>query len=422
LLLLLPPTASAADPPARVKVEVSPADGAWVGQRVTLAITLATPDLFAGVPSFDMPPIAGAVVLPPAGSPVLGSETVGDASYTTQRHEFAVYAQRAGVVRVSPFPIRFETNAGFGKPTVRRQVTTDEVSFAAKPPPGTERLGTVIAARDLRVTDEWAPEPKAPKVGDAVTRTVTVTAADVPGMVFPPLQPGAVDGLAAYPKPPAVSDRTDRGSLTGRRVEAVTYVCERPGAVTVPDRTLTWWDLGAKELKTANLPGRRFEVAPAANAADEAPPAPEPAAGRRWWWAIPALGVTVLLGWLLVRRVRPWRVRRRAARAEAEPAYFARFGRACRTSDARAVYVALLDWLDRFGPMGLDEFTARAGDPALSDAVSDLNGRTYVSPASARPDAGWSGRPLYDRAAAARRRLRPARRGTAAAPLPPLNP
>jgi hypothetical protein len=135
-----------------------------------------------------------------------------------------------------------------------------------------------------------------------------------------------------------------------------------------------------------------------------------------------ALGGAVLLGWLLVRRVRPRWVRRRAARAEAEPAYFARFGRACRTSDAHPVYVALLAWLDRFGPMGLDEFTARAGDPALSDAVSDLNGRTYVSPASARPDAGWSGRPLYDRAAAARRRLRPARRGTAAAPLPPLNP
>jgi hypothetical protein len=424
LLLLIPLPAVAADPPPRVRVELSPKDGAWVGQRVTFAVTLSTPDLFAGVPSFEMPEIPGAVVLPPAGSPTIGSETVGDTTYTTQRHEFAVFAQCLGVVRIPPFPIRFESNAGFGQPTVKREVTTEAVSFPAKTPPGAEGLGTVIAARDLKVADTWHPEPKAPKVGDAFTRTVTLTAADVPGMVFPPLRLDAIDGLAAYPKPPAVNDRTERGTLTGERAETVTYVCERPGGVAIPDRTLTWWDLDAKELKTVKLPGRTFDVASDPSAPpDPSSTPPATADTGRWLWVLAAVGVALVLTWLLLTRVRPWWVRRREARAESEPAYFARFRRACRAADPHAVYTALLGWLDRFAPTTLDEFAVRAGDPELTGLLSELKTRVYARPDPVRTGPWPPAHELYSRVAAARRRWRldRVRPGTAAS-LPPLNP
>jgi hypothetical protein len=264
LLILLAFAVDAADDPlARVKVELSPKDVARVGQRVTLAITLFTPDLFAGVPSFALPPIPGAVVLSPVGSPVIGSETIGDLTFTTQRHEFRVYAQRAGVVRIPAFAIQFESNSGFGQPTITRHVTTDLVSFAAKTPPGADGLGSVIAAHNLKVTDLWQPEPRTPKVGDAFVRTLTVTGDDVPGMLFPSFRLDAVDGLAAYPKEPAVSDHIERGALKGQLTETITYVCEDEGTATIPERTLTWYDLDANELKTAKVPGQKFTIAPA---------------------------------------------------------------------------------------------------------------------------------------------------------------
>jgi hypothetical protein len=422
LLLLLVTPAVAADAEPRVKVELSPRDGAWVGQRVTLAVTLHAPDLFAGVPSFDVPPIPGAVVVPPAGSPVIGSESVGGDMFTTQRHEFAVYAQRPGVVRIPPFPIRFETNAGFGKPTVRRQVTTAELSFTAKTPPGAEGLGTVIAARGLTVTDEWRPEPKAAKVGDAFTRTLTVAAADVPGMVFPPLRGDVVEGLAAYPKQPAVDDRTDRGMLTGRRVETVTYVCEKPGTVTVPDRTLTWFDLDAKELKTVKLQGRTFTVSPNPNAAATPAAAPAPTPPRAgWWWILGAAGGLAALGWFVTVRVWPWWKLVRAERAESDARYFARFRHACHASDPHGVYVALVAWLDRFGPMTIDDFIARAGDPELAKGIDALRDRVYTRSDPAAT-VMWSAHHLLERTESARRRCRSATGHLGADPLPPLNP
>lgn len=423
LLLLAAVPSMAADPAPRVKVELAPKDGAWVGQRVTLVITLATPDLFAGVPSFDMPAIPGTVILPPADSPVVGSEQIGGDTFTTQRHEFAVYAQRPGVVRIPAFPIRFETNAGFGKPTVHRQVTTEEVSFAAKPPPRAEGLGTVIAARELKVTDVWEPEPKSPKVGDAFTRTVTVTAPDVPGMVFPPFRLDPPDGVAAYPKEPTVNDHTERGTLTGNRADAITFVCEQAGTVTIPDRTLTWFDLDAKELKTVKLSGRTFEVAPNPTAAP--PPAPTETPPSRiwsgWWWIIVTVGAVGLLGVLFAVWGWPWLHRVRAEMAESEGAYFARFRHACDTHDPHAVYTALLQWLDRLGPMTVEEFARRADAPELTRQLDTLGNAAFGQASGGANALEWAD--LLRRVAVGRKQVRHrAHGGHPPSALPDLNP
>ena len=46
-----------------------------------------------------------------------------------------------------------------------------------------------------------------------------------------------------YPQPPVVQDHVERGAFTGERIQTVTYMCERPGAVTLPALSLPWWDV-----------------------------------------------------------------------------------------------------------------------------------------------------------------------------------
>ena len=420
LLLLSTAPAMADDPPARVKVELSPKDGAWVGQRVTLAITLDTPDFFAGVPSFAIPTIPGTVVLPPAGSPVLGSETIGDTTFTTQRHEFAIYAQRAEIVRIPAFAIRFESNAGFGKPIIRRQVTTETVSFTAKTPPGADGLGTVIAARNLKVTDAWQPEPKTAKVGDAFTRTLTVTADDVPGMVFPSFQLDGIEGLAAYPKEPAVNDRTERGALTGRRVETITYVCEAVGTVAVPDRTLTWYDLDANELETAKVPGRNFTIGSVPKP-DPTPDSATPAQAR-----VTARGGPSPRSGSSSRFADGWPSG--SGRGLCEPT---RTGpspsrRLSRDSAAPATPTTRTRrlWPCCGGSIGSDRCPSttsrRTDDPELTGTIAALADRVYGQPDV--HSGAWSGGQLFARIALARRRLRSSTTRPGAHSLPPLNP
>ncbi|WP_020469490.1 BatD family protein [Zavarzinella formosa] len=422
LIVLLIANPAFADPPASSRVELSPKTEAWVGQRVQLIITLFAPDLFAGAPSFDIPPVPGVIVLPPSGSPTIGSETVGGESFTTQRHEFSLYAQRPGVVKIPAIKVRFETNAGFGKPVVVRRVTTSPVSYEAKSPPGAEKLGTVIAARNLQVTESWKPDPADAKAGDAFTRTVTITADDTPGMIFPPMRLGDIDGLAAYPKKPVINDHTNRGQLTGERVETITYVCEKPGHVDIPARRLTWWDADEKKLKSASLPARSLEVASnKKNQSNvETSPVEKTSSSRNLLRSPSSMAILTILclvvftgGWLWSRR--------RATRSPSEKKDFNRLCQTCRVGDAPGAYTSLLAWIDWFNLKTPDELSKLTGDPELSRAIDDLRSRVYI-PKPADPLPPWSGRLLDERIRPARLLMRQSGRLAGGHKLPPLNP
>lgn len=417
------------EPTDLVRASIATKGDIWVGQRVTLVVELLAPGIFNSAPAFDLPHVPGVVIMKPEDRPTLGSETIGGVSCTVQRHEFAVFAQRAGSVQVPGFSARFEAAERFGAPGQDYTVRTPAVIFEAKMPPGAEKFATVITTRSLTVKESWAPEPGAGKVGAAFTRTITVEARDVPGMVLPSFALDPPEGLSAYPKPPEVTDRTERGELTGRRVETVTYVCEKPGDYKLPALVLAWWNPHDRKLNRENLPARTFTITGAPQ--PPAPPAqPSTAGGSRagglWLAALGAgLIVLALLGWRFGPKFAARWARHEARVAGSERTYFAAFERACQAHDAHAIYRALVAWLDRFAldpPVTqLDEFAERAADPQLTAELTALQDAVFKPGANSSPRV----RPeLAHRVRIARSRLsRSEHRETRHGPLlPPLNP
>lgn len=237
----------------------------WAGQRVVLAVDLLAPGYFAGTAAFDLPEVPGLVLAPPEGSPVVSSETGADGTaYTVQRHEVSIFARRGGELVIPAFSVRFGyKRQALDKEEVAATVKTEPVTLSVKVPPGAEKLGGIISARGLVVTEQWKPEPgKTPvKAGDAFTRTIDFTAPDVPAMAFPPFPAGKIDGVGIYQKDPVVLDRENRGSLTGERRDTITYVCQRPGEFTIPATRVTWFDLDGETLRTIDFPERKLIVA-----------------------------------------------------------------------------------------------------------------------------------------------------------------
>src|SRR5262249_313521 len=123
-----------------------------------------------------------------------------------------------------------------------------------------EHVPSLVSTSALTVSEEWTPEPKEARVGDAFTRTVTRRAPDVPAMAFPPLRVTDLDGMAVYPKPPVVRDHSERGTFTGTRIDSVTCVCEQPGTVTVPALEFPWWNVRTQTLGTITLPAVTLHV------------------------------------------------------------------------------------------------------------------------------------------------------------------
>jgi hypothetical protein len=249
--------------PAFARTEITSKGDLWVGQRITLAVELLVPGYFAGTPSFDLPNVPEMLLIPPSERPVLGSQQIDGASYTTQRHEFLVFARQAGDYEIPAFAIRLKyKHQPLDKEILSQTVLTTSVRFATKAPPGAEKLAGIISARDLKVVETWRPQPGHAKAGDAFTRTITFSASDVPAMAFPPFPAPEVDGLGIYRKDPEVLDDSERGVLLGERRDTITYVCQRPGRFVVPAARLTWWNLDAKELRTIDFPARGLDVAP----------------------------------------------------------------------------------------------------------------------------------------------------------------
>ena len=341
-------------------------------------------------------------------------------TYTTQRHEFAVYAQRAGRFRVPSFTVRFGVVEGIMETRVL-ELPTPTVEFEARMPPGAERYTSLVATRSFTVTETWDPPPGSARVGDAFRRTITRRAADVPGMFFPPIPFGEFEHLGVYARPAAVNDRSQRGDVAGERVEEVTYVCESAGEVELPALELVWWNLETETLEREVLSSVRLEIAENPAHAGEVTVVEdsEPTARSPWTLVIPVglIGVAVLLVLNLEPLRRRWMLRRQQ-RESSERHAFRQLIRACRSGTPAEVLSRIYSWLSRLeGPTR----TPTLGD-LLEGQEDEGVGRAFAALESACVGVGTLQREELERALKRARSGRLTRRRESRSSLARLNP
>ena len=205
-------------------------------------------------------------------------------------------------------------------------------------PPGVDATQPLIATTRATLEEQWSRAPtSALKAGDALVRTITREADDVPAMAMPALAFPAPAGVRVYVDPPQSEDRQNRGAVTGRRIDKVTYVFEAGGRFTLPGVAQPWWDLEARRLHD--------ETRPAVTVSVTAPPKPP----DPWLFIGPVLGLLVLLlgdRWL-EPRVRAWHAARHARWLASEAKAFDDLAHACRSDDVRAIYRAFTVWRQR---------------------------------------------------------------------------
>jgi hypothetical protein len=410
---------STTPPAASAKAELAEGIKPYVGARLTLVVELRTPGTFATAPAFDLPRIPQTILQPPQERPLLDSETVDDVAYTKQRYELNLFVQRAGDLTIPPFTIRFEATLEPGKPPVDQRLTTPPVKLSATLPPGVTS-STVLVTPALRLTEEWQPVPavKAVTVGSAFRRTITIESEDQTAMMLPPIRPTKLEGLAAYPTAPRVEDQRERGGLTARRIDSVTYVGEKPGEYELPKLSLAWWNSATEQIEHTELPGyvlRFAEPSPTLGLQENAPA--DPFGETRIWLGLGTLGTGMLGGgWYLARYL--WR-----RRQDPEALRFADLIHACRAGDARTIENSLYAWLNEAFPHvlvpTLDTLTAAVEQPDLNKNLQDLNHDLFaLPPAIAVPGKSWESSLRQAR----KQLLVQRQRQTESSGLPALNP
>ncbi|HEY7303973.1 MAG TPA: BatD family protein [Bryobacteraceae bacterium] len=404
-----------------------------VGQAVRVDVSVLVPNYFMGEPGFPQLNMENAIVVLPGETPRNSNETIAGQTYAGITVTYLVYPQQPGSFALPKADISVKYAADPPK-SVEVQVALPAVTFEAVIPAEAADLDYFLPTTSLVITQKFDKPLDHLKVGDTLTRTVTITASKLRAMLIPPTKFEGQDGIIVYPKQPSVDDiKTDRGEFVqGRRIDTATYLIRKEGNYTIPPIQVQWWNLDRRKVQTAALPAIHFNATPNPGYNPELPPEAEqvmpPAAPRANPFkhylrlaeiAAIALLAAALVSWLSLRfgtrLVRRWRESRRAYR-NSEAAFFARLEKASRAGKAQEAYSLLLGWLNRFRPgLGLRQFLANSGDAELTREVESLASTVYGH------DVGrWSGGRMIGRLELVRSRRHREMRSKVS--LPPLNP
>lgn len=255
------PTVAGLQAAGRLQVEsaVSPAEGLVPGQQARLQVTVATDRWFSGGTRIAIPEVPGLVILQTEQFASNASENRDGQSWVVQRWTLDVYPQRAGSFVIPPLTLKVKVNAGPAV-DVEGELSAPAVRFPVSVPAALEQADQWVAAPAYRISQSFDRPLTDLQVGDAFEREVLFEATAVMAMMLPAFEETGQAGLAAYPEPPVLDNRSNRGETSARRSQRISYVVEAPGDYLLPAREYFWWDTRREELRLLSLPEQRFTV------------------------------------------------------------------------------------------------------------------------------------------------------------------
>jgi len=236
-----------------ISSELVPASDIVPGQRVELAITIATDRWFTGGTRLEIPEVAGLVILQTNDFASNSSENRNGQSWIIQRWSLDIFPQREGPFTIPAITAMVKV-AGLDSNQLEGELHSPELRFQTVIPDSLARVEHWVAAPRYKVSQSFDKDLENLKPGDAFQREIVFEATDVMAMMLPTFEVEELQGLAAYPEPSALTNSSNRGDMIARRVERISYVVEAQGQYQFPARDYFWWDTRSGELQMRFLP------------------------------------------------------------------------------------------------------------------------------------------------------------------------
>lgn len=435
--LLIPPIAFGADSSQPLKLTVS--ENAVTPQSnddIFLEVA-ATPDhpyvqsqVLYTLKLFRKVQITQASLSEPEIKDALVEKLGEDSTYATQikgvdywvtERKYAIFPQQSGVFSIAPLVLNAEFISNQQQPrfngffnrsnTETRRIASKAITLNVQAVPASFKSPNWLSAESLQLSETWSDPSLQTKVGEPLTRTLTLRAKGATvGQLPELLGKTAIDGIKTYPDQPLLKEDKQSEGLTAVREEKIAFIPSRPGDYTLPALEVAWFNTKTQKMEVARLPGVNIKAL-ASGTDTHAAPAPvvapvEPAinpitttpitvtsdADVRFWQAVAA---TLAVAWLLTivlfyRRAPARRPGGMAGVALPESAMEKVLKRACWENNPQAAKQALLQW----GKAGLaaESLGAIAAhcSPALREEILALNRLLY----SGR-NQDWQGRTLW---------------------------
>ena len=249
-----------------ITTEVSASD-IYVQQQVTLKVRLhfAT-ELKRG--SLTEPTLAGANILQ-IGKDKESENIINGKRYRIIERIYAISPQKSGkVVLQSPvfsgeiiMPSSRRSNFLSFAETKPVSVIGDDITLTVKAIPE-QVSGTWLPSELLALHQEWQPESAQFKVGEPITRTITLTAAGLSEEQLPKLIMTVPKGLKVYPDQDELHTGLNNERLVSQKVVNFAIVASQPGEYQLPEIAIPWWNTVTNKAEVAKIAGQKITILP----------------------------------------------------------------------------------------------------------------------------------------------------------------
>ncbi len=285
-----------------------------------------------------------------------------------------------------------------------RRLRTDAKTLTIHPQaPSFPTDSAWIAAEELKLTESWSKAPSQFKLGEPITRTITLDAKGVSAPQLPQIideQPNS--SIKIYPDQPQTNNDVQNNGVQSKRVESAAVVVNKPGEHILPPIKIHWWNVKTGRLEIAKIPERKIIVvgdtlvepenttagSPTGQLDNNSAQAlsPEDAANLILWKILSVILAIVAI----VFAVLWWNLKRQSVSTEDAPRDKSSIAvkprqnqlkRSCKNNEAQDIRRDLLAWAgvywEKNPPKTLSQITERVNNEALSKLIYSLDSQLY---------------------------------------------
>jgi hypothetical protein len=270
-------------------------------------------------------------------------------------------------------------------------VIGDELPLTIKPIPDTFQ-GTWLPSDLLAIHQNWQPDVTTFKVGEPITRSITLTAAGLSEEQLPVLEMTVPKGLKVYPDQAQLHTGMSSGHLVSQKVRNFAIVASKSGEYQLPEINIPWWNTVTNRYQVATiaaqtitvLPNPDLEIAPVITSNEQTKaitPAETIIVTKASWlqWLFLALWLLTALAWFISTK---WKSTpaKKPVNIQQNPAdaYLALMA-ACKKNKGLTALSLILSWLNRLQMQAgipqtatLDEALSSVDDKELAQQINVL--------------------------------------------------
>ncbi len=194
-------------------------------------------------------------------------ETTRDGfEYTVTELNYAVFPQKSGVTTIKPLVLTADVvssskpryNGFFRRQISKTQrISSNAITLDVKAVPQTFKGKRWLPASQLVLEEKWSGETDQMKVGEPLTRTLTLLAVGNTVAQLPELhQETGVDHLKTYPDQPVLKEQKKADGLIAFREEKIAYIPSKDGRYTLPAIEVPWFNTQTQTMEVARIAER----------------------------------------------------------------------------------------------------------------------------------------------------------------------